>query len=92
MHHDENSYETADGLCAKVLGTTDCFLQLNDYFQINISKIAVQPGSKYQVLIGGDVFHGAEKQLGDIVITPGKTVQFQILSIGGARFDIPCVA
>ena len=32
MQHDENSYETADGSTAKVLGVTDCSLQLNDYF------------------------------------------------------------
>ena len=32
IQRDENSYETADGSTAKVLGVNDCSLQLNDYF------------------------------------------------------------
>lgn len=41
IHSSPSSYTTADGSSAKVLGMTDFGLQFNDYFTVELSKVAV---------------------------------------------------
>lgn len=85
-------YITSSKEEATLVGSVDMTLQFNNQFQVELQGVSVQPGSEYQVLIGGDMLWGKKDILGDVSVTPGRHATFTIPFMEHARFDVPCVA